>query len=150
MSHISVPPKHFTTKSARCIIHVIFLVTLLILNHTGQGWFHNVSCDWSILKIHFHKMKSCYSWVTALMTRQSVPQMCQNINGYCHMDHVKRLVTTFPILVESAQPMRRWQKCMNLSESFTPAWIPDSTAHQDQYLSWTLIQTWFITIKSII
>ena len=41
-------------------------------------------------------------------------------------------------------------KCINLSESFTPAWSPDSTAHQDQYLSWTLIQTWFITFKLII
>ena len=110
MSHVSVPPKHFTTKSAGYIIHVVFLVTLLILNHIGQGWLHNVSCDWSILKIHFHKIEFCYSWATALITRQTVPQICQNINRYCHMDHVKQLVTTFAILVGSTHPMRRWQK----------------------------------------
>ena len=39
---------------------------------------------------------------------------------------------------------------MNMSESFTPTWSPDSTAHQDQYMSWTLIQTSFITVNSII
>ena len=145
MYHISVPPKHLTIKSAGCISHVVSVVTFLILNHIGRGWLHNVSCDWSILKIHFYKMESCYSWAAALITNQTVPHICRNINRYCHMDHVNQLVTTFAILVESTHPMRRWQKIMNPSESFTPAWSPDSTAHQ--YLSWTLIQTWFITVN---
>ena len=90
------------------IIHMVFLVTLLILNRIGQDWLHTVSCDWSTLKIHFHKMEYCYSWATALITCQTVPQICQN-NRYCHMDHVKQLVTTFAILVERTHPMRRWQ-----------------------------------------
>ena len=109
MSHISVPQERFTTKSAGYSIHGVCLVTLLILNHIGQDWLHNVSCDWSILKIHFHKMESCYSWATALITCQTVPNICQNINRYCQMDHFKQLVTTFAILAERTHPMRKWQ-----------------------------------------
>ena len=82
MSHISVHPNYFTTKSAGYIIRIVFLVTLLILNHIGQGGLHNVSCDWSILKIHFHKMESCYSRATASITCQTISQICQNINRY--------------------------------------------------------------------
>ena len=109
MYHFSGPPKHLTAKYAGYIVHDVFLVTLLILNHIGRGWLHNVSCDRSIWEIHFHKMESSYSWATAL-TRQTVPQTCQNNNRYGHTDHVKQLVTTFAILVESTHPMRRWQK----------------------------------------
>ena len=81
MTHISVPQEHFTTKSAGYIIHVVFLVTLLILNHIGQGWLHNVSCDWSILKSHFRKLESCFSWAKALITYQREPQIT-NLSEY--------------------------------------------------------------------
>ena len=109
MTHISVPQEHFTTKSAGYIIHVVFVVTLLILNHIGQGWLHNVSCNLSLLKSHFHKMESCFSRAKALITHQTEPQICQKIR-YCHTDHINQLVTTFAVLVESTHPMRRWQK----------------------------------------
>ena len=107
VSHLS-SQKLLTTKSTGYTIHVVFLVTLLILNHIGQGWLHNAPCDWSILKIHFQQMESC-SWVTALITHQTVPQICQHINSYCHMDHVKQLAATLAILVKSTHPIRKWQ-----------------------------------------
>ena len=54
LSHISLPLKHFVTKSAWHIIYIVFFE----LNHIGLGWLHNVPCNWSIFKCHHHKRES--------------------------------------------------------------------------------------------
>ena len=87
MSHISVPPKHSNTKSIWCIIHVVCMITLLTLNDVGQGWRQNVPCGWPTFISHYHKLQSCHSWVTALLTCQTEPYTCQKIDKWWRHYH---------------------------------------------------------------
>ena len=152
MYHISVPPKHLTNKSAGYIIHAVFLVTLLILNYIGQGWLHNVSCDWAILKIHFYKKESCYSWATALITRPpgstTVLSEYQQVLSYGPCQAIGNNICypcgKYPSHEEMTKIVYIRQKASLLHDHLTAEHIRTNIWFGQ------LIQTWFITVKSTI
>ena len=110
----------------------------------------SIMCHWVILKIHFHTMESCYTWATALLPNRQYHKFVRISTSIAiwtiSSNWQQHLLSLWKVPI----PWEDDKNCMNPSESLAPAWSPDSTAHQDQYLSWTLIQTWFISIKSII